>query len=303
MIIGTPQQRAKLLSPSIDFQGSVLTPSDSARNLGVTFDSNHSFTSHISSLCQSAFFQIRILRQIRPILDINTAIILANSLVSSRLDYCNSLLFNLPASSIDRLQRVQNSLARLVLPYFRRRDHITPALQKLHWLPIKQRIIFKIASLTYKIICTSQPAYLHDLIQPYAPAHDHVLRSSSKNLLQIPLIKSELGRRSFFFAAPTIWNSLPSKITTDPTLSSFPSFRKNLKTHLFPRQPPQLTFPLPFGILDMDLACLDLSPSALLISFAACWGVHEAAIGGEMDDKPYYITLHSLPDIYLHILV
>ena len=143
MIIGTPQQRAKLLSPSIDFQGSVLTPSDSACNLGVNFDSNHSFTSHISSRCQSAFFQIRILRQIRPILDINTAIILANSLVSSRLDYCNSLLFNLPASSIDRLQRVQNSLARLVLPYFRRRDHITPALLKLHWLPIKQRIIFK----------------------------------------------------------------------------------------------------------------------------------------------------------------
>jgi len=236
LIIGTPQQRAKLLSPSISFQGSTITPSHSVRNLGVIFDSDHSFTSHISSVCQSASFHIRLIRQIRSLLDTNTTTILANSLVSSRLDYCNSLFFGLPSSSIQRLQRIQNSLARLVLPYFKRRDHISPALEQLHWLPIHQRITFKIATLTYKTICSSQPSYLRDLIHPYIPTYD--LRSSDENLLQIPLIQSEIGRRSFSFAAPHIWNSLPLEFRIDPSMSSFPAFRKNLKTHLFPINPP-----------------------------------------------------------------
>ena len=112
LIIGNPQQRNKIQSSSIVFCGNVISPSESARNLGVTFDSNLSLTKHISSICKSAYYQIRQLRQIRSSLDISSAIILANSLVISKLDYCNSLLNGLPKSSINRLQVVQNSLAR-----------------------------------------------------------------------------------------------------------------------------------------------------------------------------------------------
>jgi len=202
----------------------------------VTFDQDRSFSTHISSIRKSAFFLLRTLRHIRPLLDTSTAITLANSLVSSRLDYCNSLFYNLPDSSIHRLQTIQNSLARIVLPYYKRRDHISPALSTLHWLPIRQRITFKIASLTFKTLATSQPSYLHQLIHLYTPPRS--LRSSSQNLLLLPRINSELGRRSFSFAAPFIWNSLPSFLTSSPSLSSLPSFRKNLKAHLFPPQPP-----------------------------------------------------------------
>ena len=110
LLIGTPQQRAKILSSSVSFCGNDVIPSDHARNLGVIFDSDLSFKNHISNVCKTSFYHIRQLRQIRESLDTKSAIILANSLVSSKLDYCNSLYYNLPDTSINRLQRIQNSL-------------------------------------------------------------------------------------------------------------------------------------------------------------------------------------------------
>src|SRR5215469_8660469 len=89
-------------------------------------------------------------------LDYNTAVSLANSLVSSRLDFCNSLLYGLPNSSIRRLQLVQNSLARVIFSMAKKRDHITPLLHELHWLPIEQRIIYKTAVITFKVLHSRQ---------------------------------------------------------------------------------------------------------------------------------------------------
>jgi len=229
LIIGTPQQRSKLTATSLSFQGAQITPSDSTRNLGFIFDKNLSAKQHISSVCKSSYFQIRQLRQVRSSLDTNSAIILANSLVSSKLDYCNSLYYNLPALSLDRLQRVQNALARVVVPSVRRHHHITPTLIKLHWLPIRQRITFKIAAITFKTLQNQPPSYLSDLITPYIPTR--YLRSLDKFLLTVPDIRSTNGRRSFSFAAPSIWNSLPHTLRSCPTLSVFLS---SLKAHLFP---------------------------------------------------------------------
>ena len=101
LIIGNSQQRNKIQSSSIVFCGNIISPSTSARNLGVTFDSCLSLTEHISSICKSVYYQIRQLRQIRSSLDIFSAIILANSLVISKLDYL--LLNELPKSSINHL--------------------------------------------------------------------------------------------------------------------------------------------------------------------------------------------------------
>ena len=137
MIIGTPQQRSKLAATTLTFQGTLLTPPDSTRNLGFIFDKDLSAKQHISSVCKTSYFQIRQLPQVRSSLDTNSAIILANSLVSSKLDYCNSLCYNLPATSLDRLQKVQNALVRVIVPSVRRHHHITPTLIKLHWLPIR----------------------------------------------------------------------------------------------------------------------------------------------------------------------
>ena len=169
MLIGNSQQRANLNSTSLTFCGNNLIPIDSCRNLGVVFDSELSFKKHISSICSTSFYHIRQLRQIRSSLDKNSAIILANALVSSKLDYCNSLLFSLPEFPLDRLQSVQNALARVVVPSVKRAHHISPTLKILHWLPIRERITFKIASLTFKTLLHKQPSYLHELLKPYQP--------------------------------------------------------------------------------------------------------------------------------------
>ena len=165
----------------------------------------------------------------RSSLDRKTCILLANALVSSQLDYCNSLYYDLPKSSIHRLQVVQNSLARAIVPKVRKFDHIQPILRQLHWLPVQQRITYKIATITYKVLNENQPSYLHNLLNVRSSARN--LRSSGKNQLVIPNIFSSSGRRSFSYCAPFVWNNLPDAIRTAPSLLTF---RALLKTHLFP---------------------------------------------------------------------
>jgi len=199
------------------------------RNLGVIFDTNLDFKRHISFICQSSFFQIKQLRQIRSSLDRNSAIILANSLVHSKIDYCNSLLFDLPHASIMRLQRVQNSLARVVCNSTKRQSHSIDLLKTLHWLPISERIKYKIAVLTFKILQLGQPSYLANLISLYKPLR--TLRSSDSFLLTVPDIRTAMGRRSFSYASPTIWNTLSLHLRACTTISSFCN---KLNTHFFP---------------------------------------------------------------------
>ena len=128
------------------------------------------------------YANIRQLRQIRPSIDINSATILANALVHSNLDYCNSLCYSLPNSSkIHWLQLVQNSLARVVSSSTLRHHHITPVLKRLHWLPVEQRIKCKIASITCKSFHYQQPSYLCELLSPVARSGRHL--SSNINYL------------------------------------------------------------------------------------------------------------------------
>src|SRR2546425_11474018 len=96
-------------------------------------------------------------------------------------NFCNCLFYGLPYTSIKRLQRVQNSLSRVIFPSLKRSDHITPAPVKLHWLPIHKRIKFKIATITSKVLKNRQPSYLLDLLQPHNPQRSQ--RSSDKLLL------------------------------------------------------------------------------------------------------------------------
>ena len=95
-----------------------------------------------------------------------------HAFVTSRIDYCNSLLYGISDYNINRLQRIQNSAARIVTNT-RKYDHITPILQKLHWLPARQRIHFKISLITYKSINDMAPEYLGELVS---------IRKSSRKL-------------------------------------------------------------------------------------------------------------------------
>jgi len=161
-------------------------------------------------------------------LDKTVANTVACSIVSTRLDYCNSLLFGVSAKNIQRLQRVQNSLARVVAGS-RRRDHIKPVLRDLHWLPVSQRIEYKVALITHKVLCSSQPSYLHSLMTEHKPTR--YVQSENQRLLSKPSgLTSALGSRSFTRASETVWNRLPVDIRKT---ESTQCFKKKLKTHLF----------------------------------------------------------------------
>ncbi len=118
-------------------------------NLGVLFDSNLSFESHISSICKTAFFHLKNISKLQPMLSTSNAEMLIHAFMTSRLDYCNALLGAWFACLINKLQMVQNAAAR-VLTRTRKYDHISSVLSTLHWLPFKHCIDFKILLITYK---------------------------------------------------------------------------------------------------------------------------------------------------------
>ena len=152
-------------------------------------------------------------RHIRPVLDRSVANTIACSIVTSRLDYCNSLLYGTSAANIAKLQHVQNTLARIVTGATRK-DHITLVLHDLHWLPVKKRIAYKVALITHKVL-HRQPQYLAQLVDVYQPPRQ--LRSSSQHLVRRSTVcRTKLGERSFSNAAAATWNSLLEQLRAIP---------------------------------------------------------------------------------------
>ena len=142
---------------------------------------------HIKYLCCILFCQLRRIGKIRSFLSTDAVNKLAVSLFLSRLDYCNSLLAGIPDNKLNKLQRIPNHAARLVL---RRSRHTsaTALLRTLHWLSVKTRIQYKIACLCFQCIS--------DLLVT--------------SLMTVPRFSLEtFGKRSFSVFGPTVWNSLP----------------------------------------------------------------------------------------------
>src|SRR6218665_1989979 len=163
IIIGLSAQIKKIPDPSIHLSNNssstTFTYDASVRNLGVTVDPHLSFSNHISNLSRSCLMHIRAPRRIRPMLDSKTAFTIATSVVHFKLDNCNSLFPYLDSTQIQRLQLIQNSLVTRTP----RHHHITPVLKSLHWLKIPELILFKVLSLTYNSLQSSQPTYIREL--------------------------------------------------------------------------------------------------------------------------------------------
>ena len=150
------------------------------------------------------------------------------TLVTTCIDYANATLNGATQNVIHKLQLVQNTAAR-ILTGTRKKEHLTPVLRELHWLPVNQRICFKILILTYKCISGQAPVYLCNLIKPYECERN--TRSSSLSLLHVPFSPSHFSQTCVFSnAAPRLWNQLPFYIRKSSSLDIFKSV---LKTHLF----------------------------------------------------------------------
>ena len=267
LLVATREKRKVLnlaLDSGLTIAGSSVKLSSTSKILGLTFDAALSFDSHISEVCKSANYHLRALAHIRRFLSVSSANLIACSIVSSRLDYCNSSLTGLSSYNIHRLQTVQNRAARIVLGVGNR-VCAEPLLRQLHWLPVNKRILYKTALLTFKTVSTQQPTYLSSFLIPHKPSR--CLRSSNLNYLTVPRVSTALQSRAFSVSAPHLWNSLPASLrclaafptvlspssfsTGASSLSALPSsspclfslvpipsdhltaFKRNLKTYLF----------------------------------------------------------------------
>ena len=209
--------------------GSIISQSATIRNLGVIFDQTMSMTNHVKLIVTSVNYHLRNIYRIRRYITIDSCHQIVRSLVLSRLDYANSMLFGITSKDRKKLQSLQNRAARIVFRTDRRHPS-APLLRDLHWLPLQSRIIFKLLLLTYKGINGLLPSYLAEFLTPYIPSRH--LRSSDDNLLLVtPRTKRTLGDIAFAAAAPRLWNSLPIHIRR---CSSTTKFKKALETHLFP---------------------------------------------------------------------
>ena len=159
---------------------------------------------HVSKTASACFYHIHRLRQIRHLVSREVLTQLMTSLVLSRLDYCKAVLAGLPASTLAPLQHAQNAATQLALG-LDGRSHISTALQKLHWLPVKYHVTFKIATIMHQTFHRRCPSYLSDLIV-FASADSNVrqLRSSTTRAAAIKRSRTQFGRRAFSVAGPDI---------------------------------------------------------------------------------------------------
>ena len=228
IILGPKHLRDTLSNDIAALDDIALASNETVRNLGVIFDPDLSFDLHLKQISRTAFFHLRNISKIRNVLTQKDAEKLVHAFVTSRLDYCNSLLSGSSRKSLKTLQLVQNAAAR-VLTRTKKKGHITPVLASLHWLPVKSRIEFKILLLTFKALNNMAPLYLKELMVPYQPTR--ALRSQNSSLLVIPKVsKSRVGARAFSYQAPHLWNHLPLSVREADTICRFKS---RLKTFLF----------------------------------------------------------------------
>ena len=187
-------------------------------------------STHISKSCSAPFFWLHNIKRMSKFLVKDKLEMVLHAFVTSRIDYCNGLLYGLSDCEITRLQRVQNAAARLLTSSCKH-DHITPVLHKLHWLPVKYGIHFKFLLFTFKAPNGVAPAYISDLINVRKHAL-YSLCSNSGTILLHPAgkMKKSFGDRSFRVAAPTLWNALPTSMYN---IDSILTFKTCLKTYIF----------------------------------------------------------------------
>lgn len=230
LVVGSVYARSVPEIESVQVGGVSVDAVESARNIGMVMDKGLTMKQHIASVCKAAYAQLRNIALIRRYITQEATATLIQSLVISRLDSMNSLLYGMPDTELNKLQRIQNHAAKVVMCR-KKKDHVTPLLMSLHWLKVPYRIEYKLMLLTYKCLNGKGPEYLAKLLKPYLPQRQ--LRSSNQGLLLESKARlKNYGQRAFSVAAPRLWNKLPLDIRNS---GSVEVFKSKLKTFLFRR--------------------------------------------------------------------
>jgi len=211
----------------LSLNSTFISPSTSARNLGVIFDTTLSFNDFVSNIRKSSFYHLRRLKCVKSFVPNNMFPSLIHAFISNRLDYCNSLLYCSPQYLIKKLQTVQNAAAK-VLTGAKKFDSASDQLQLLHWLPVHKRILFKILILAHKIVHGLAPDYLASAISRRRTSYR--LRTSNAPILQSDFYpRTRIGDR-VLSTALLEWNKLPEALRIE---ARHDVFKGLLKTHLF----------------------------------------------------------------------
>ena len=228
-VIASKADHSKLNIQSVRIGDENITPAKEARNIGFIFDSLMDCKAQVTQMCKSGWYQLRNIGRIRPYLDRKSTETLVHSFITSRLDSNNCLLLGLPDSLIHKLQVLQNAAARLIMK-LPKHSHITATLQELHWLPVEQRIKFKVLLIVFKCMHDMAPVYLQDLLEKKQNL-SRSLRSNHQSLLVVPKSRTvKYGDRNFRNVAPAMWNSIPLHIKDCDKVSTF---KRSLKTFLY----------------------------------------------------------------------
>ena len=187
----------------------ILLPGPLSRVLAYLMESELAMVKHVNSVVSGCFYQCRHLRCVRRSLPTETRHALLTSCIGNRLDNCNAILYGANADILHRLQMVLNAAARLVAG-LGKYEHVTPLLRELHWLPVHQRIKFKIAILAFSFVRRIGPVYFSDVCMPLSDIPSRAaLRAADHVNRFIPVTKTKIGSRSFRVAGLVVWNSLP----------------------------------------------------------------------------------------------
>ena len=230
MLCGTTCKLKCIDVDCVDIGNDCISFSDNVKNLGVFLDQNFNLNSHVSHVRKSCYNEIRKISHLRSFIDEQSTTQLVISLITSKLDYCNCLFYNMSDENFNKLQLVQNHAARIIKKA-PKRSSASSILKELHWLPIKQRVSYKVALIVFKCLHdVNFPSYLKELITIYTPSR--TLRSSADKFLLVKPLKNLItfGQKSFNYAAPDVWNKLPFEIRSCTCLSVF---KRKLKTHFF----------------------------------------------------------------------
>jgi hypothetical protein len=225
MLINGPHHKP-IIFPMLSMGEALVPLSESAVVLGVEMDNSMSMAKQVNRISRACFYQLHRMYKIRKCVTENAAKAMVHSLVTSRLDYCNSLLYGLPDVLLNKLWCVQKAAARLIKESGKY-DHITPIIEELHWLPIWERIEFKILLLTYKALHGVAPGYLSELLTLRPDRGSH--RDGSQLLVDPKINRVTYGGRAFRKASPVLWNTIPPELRNCATITKF---KKDLKTHL-----------------------------------------------------------------------
>ena len=227
-MICSPHIKNKISMPHIELVNTIVPISTVARNIGVFFDDALSMKSHVQHVCRVAYYHLHSTGRIQNLLNRKTTEMMVHVYVIFRLDNGNGLLYRISYHLLTKLQRVQNAAAFFIIRT-KRRNHITPVLIDLHWLPTKQHIEYKLLMLMFRSLHGLGASYLTNLLTRHHPTR--TLRSADAHLLEVPRNKlCTQGNRAFSHAAPHLWNNLPLAMHAADCHNSF---KKQLKTLLF----------------------------------------------------------------------